>query len=111
MLFQKRLDRAREVQRRLRGLDDEAEKKESVSEEDPLYPTETDVAVESESEEPAEKRRFFKRKKRKKADQGLETEKGDIPAMMLSALYTLVLPAAGILIVFVLLTMLLFRLF
>lgn len=107
MLFQRKLDRAREVQRRLRGLDDEKDAKKEAAE-DPEAPgagTAEDTAC-------GKRRPFWRRRKRDDVEGGkLETEKGDLPALLLSAFITLFLPAAGILILFAVIALLLFRLF
>ena len=72
MLFQSRIDRARRLQRELRGLDkpeDEAEEKEGALEELPIEkPTIRD-----------------------------EMEKGDMAAMLLAGLISVFLPAAAVL--------------
>ncbi len=93
MFFQKRLDRARELQRRQRGLDDES-KKENGEEEVLLT-------------------RKERRQKEKENAHTLanETEKGDMFAMYFAAFITVFLPAALILVGIVLLVMLMFGLF
>ncbi len=73
MLFQKRLDRARNLQRRQRGLPELGEENKSVS------PDEEEL-VEIERPSPAD-----------------EMEKGDMFALMLSGFLTIFLPAALIL--------------
>ena len=73
MLFQKRLDRARNLQRRQRGLPELGEETKSVS------PDEEEL-VEIERPSPAD-----------------EMEKGDMFALMLSGFLTMFLPAALIL--------------
>jgi hypothetical protein len=73
MLFQKRLDRARNLQRRQRGLPELGEENKSVS------PDEEEL-VEIERPSPAD-----------------EMEKGDMFALMLSGFLTMFLPAALIL--------------
>jgi hypothetical protein len=73
MLFQKRLDRARNLQRRQRGLPELGEENKSVS------PNEEEL-VEIERPSPAD-----------------EMEKGDMFALMLSGFLTIFLPAALIL--------------
>ncbi len=73
MLFQKRLDRARNLQRRQRGLPELGEENKSVS------PNEEEL-VEIERPSPAD-----------------EMEKGDMFALMLSGFLTMFLPAALIL--------------
>ena len=73
MLFQKRLDRARNLQRRQRGLPELGEENKSVS------PNEEEL-VEIERPSPAD-----------------EMEKGDMFALMFSGFLTIFLPAALIL--------------
>ena len=112
MLFQNKLDRARELQRKIRGLDDEKDEKDAVSAEEEEVPA-PDESPENEvpdvSEEQSAPR--FKLFRRKKRGDKLDLEKGDVTAMMLSAFITLFIPAAIVLIVLAVIVIAVFRLF
>ena len=111
MFFQKRLERARETQRYLGGLDKKDE--EGKTEEQPLDGAEPAEEEISPAEAAARRERRLKRYRKAKYDGTVasEVEKGDVPAMFAAGFLTVFLPAVLVLVAFVLLIFLIFGLF